>query len=293
MENLKEWKKVGVMGAEVLAYAKKITKPETPLIEITKKVEEYVKKKKVAFAFPLNISMGEVAAHYSPIEGDDLKAEGLIKLDVGVMENGFLSDNACSVDLTPENKFKDLIKASEEGLKAGINSMKSGVQVRDVGRSIHEAILKRGFNPIKNLSGHMMERWALHAGANIPNYDNKDSEEIFEGIYAVEPFATNGTGLVKEGKPSNIYILARDRPVRLGREILNFIKEEYKTLAFSSKWITDRFGKNALFSLRSLEKQGILHHFPQLINEPGKSTSQKEHTIAVQKGKTIILTKTD
>lgn len=291
MENLNEWKKVGAIGAEALAYAKKITKPETPLLEIAEKTEAFVEKKKMTFAFPINLSMGDLAAHYSPIKGDGLVAKGLIKIDLGIVKDGFLSDTACSVDLTPENKFKEIIKASEDGLKAGIKEMKYNAEIRNVGKAISEAIAKRGFNPIRNLSGHMMDKWVLHAGVNIPNYDNKESTSIKEGIYAVEPFATTGAGLVKEGKlSSNIYILRNDKPTRLGRELLAHIKKKYKTLAFSQRGITNELGQNALISLKRLTQQGILHHFAQLTNEPGKFTSQRENTIAVLKDKTIVLT---
>jgi len=290
---LNEWKKVGALGAEVLVYAKSITKPETPLLEIAEKVEDYVRKKKLAFAFPINLSTENAAAHYSPIKNDEMIAKGLIKIDIGVMQNGFISDSAISVDLTPENKFKELIKASEDGLKAGIKEMKFGNEIRNVGKAIHEAIAAKGFEPIRNLSGHKMEVFDLHAGQNIPNYDNKEKTFLKEGIYAVEPFATTGAGLVKEGKPSNIYVLENDKPTRLGRDVLKFIKKEFKTLPFSSRWVTDKFGPGAKISLERLKQQDILHHFPQLINEPGKFTSQAEHTLAVLEDKTLILTKSD
>lgn len=287
---LNNWKEIGRLAAETRNYAKSIVKEGMPLVDIAEKVEEYIRKKKVGNAFPISLSIKDVAAHYTPIESDGLVAEGLLKIDLGLEKDGFLSDNAVSIDLTPENKFKDLIKASEDALKAAIKKMKLGEEIRNVGKEINNVISTQGFEPIRNLSGHNIKKMNLHAGINIPNYDNKSTQKLTEGIYAVEPFATTGEGLVKEGKPSNVFMIAKDKPTRLSRDVLKFIKEEYKTLPFSSRWITNKFGKQASISLQRLTKEGILHHFSQLINEPGKFTTQTEHSLAVLEGKTIILT---
>ncbi len=291
---LDKWKKVGVVAAETMTFARKIVKPEMPLVELAEKVEGYVFKKGYKFAFPINLDIENVAAHYTPVKGDGFVAKGLIKIDLGISdENGFLSDTASSVDLTPEGRFKELIKANEEGLKAGINEMKFGEEIGNIGRAIEETIKSKGFVSVKNLSGHSIERWKLHAGVTIPNFDNKNKAKLKEGIYASEPFATTGEPLITEGKPSNIYILHQKKPTRVGREVLAFIEKEYKTLAFSSRWLIDKFGPGALVSLEVLRKQGIIYHFPQLIKKSGEFTSQTEHTMAVLKDKTLVLTERD
>jgi len=291
--DFKEWQKVGSAAADTMTYARKIVKVDMPLVELAEKIEEYVKKKGMTFAFPINLSTGNIAAHYTPLKGDGFKAEGLIKIDLGISNNGFLSDTATSVDLTPNQQYKDLIQASEEGLKTAIKTMKYGTEMREVGHAISEAIQNKGFEPVRNLSGHSIEKWELHAGTTVPNYDNRNPTPIEEGTYASEPFATTGEGLVTDGKGSNIYILRQSKPTRIGREVLKHIEKEYKTLAFSSRWLVEKFGPGALVSLENLRKQGTIHHFPQLIKKSGEFTSQSEHTIAVLKDKTVVLTERD
>lgn len=290
---LKRWQEIGRLAAETRLYAKSIVKEGMPLVDIAEKVEEFVRKKNVGHAFPISLSIKDVAAHYTPVEGDGLVAEGLIKIDLGLEKDGFLSDNAVSVDLTPDKRHAGLIKASEDALAAAIKKMKFGEEVRNIGKEINETIEAQGFTSTKNLSGHRIEKMLLHAGINIPNYDNKNTQKLTEGVYAVEPFATTGGGLVKDGGPSNVYIVAKDKPTRLGRDVLKFIKEEYKTIPFSSRWIENKFGKAGLFSLQRLTKEGILHHYAQLVNEPGKFTTQTENAMVVLEGETIILTKVD
>jgi methionyl aminopeptidase len=289
-EEMNGWKKIGEVAVDTMSYAKKTVRPEMTLLEISEKIENYVAKKGVSFAFPVNLCTGNIAAHYAPTQGDQTLAEGLLKLDIGLCKDGFLSDNAISIDLTPEQKHKDIIEAAEEGLKAGLKAMKHGVELRDVGKSINAAIGSKGFVPIKNLSGHSLERWKIHAGTNIPNYDNKDSEKLKEGAYAVEPFASIGDTQVTEGKPSNIFILKQMKPTRMGREVLEHIESEYKTLAFASRWLVEKFGPKALIDLSRLRQQGIIYEFPQLIKRSNEFTSQAEHSVLVLKDKTLILT---
>lgn len=131
----------------------------------------------------------------------------------------------------------------------------------------------------------------MHSGITIPNYDNQNQNNLNEGIYAIEPFATYGDGFVKDWKPSNILMLKQKGPVRgNAQKILKFIEEEYKTLPFASRWILDKFGKSAILSLNMMEKQGVLHHFQQLVERSGREVSQFEHTISISKGKVSVLT---
>jgi methionyl aminopeptidase len=134
-----------------------------------------------------------------------------------------------------------------------------------------------------------MQEYDLHAGLTIPNIDNKSSEKIADGLYAIEPFATNGSGKVIEGKPSGIYLLTDDRNVRNSeaRKILNSIAEEYQTLPFCSRWIVKKFGIKSLFALRQLEDNGNLHQYLQLVEVSKAKVSQAEHTVLIDDKVTV------
>jgi len=296
MENITLWKKAGEKTSEVLNFARKLAKPETPLLEIAEKTEEYAAKQKLRFAFPINICCDNLAAHYCPSLGDKTPARGLLKIDLGIAIEGFSGDAAITIDLTPEQKHSDIIKANQKALDKAINLIKEDpeVKISQIGKAINAEISGLGFSTVKNLSGHEITPWLLHAGLTIPNYDNGNQNALGEGIFAIEPFATYGEGFVKDWKPSNILMLKEKRPVRgKAHEVLKFIESEYRTLPFASRWILNRFGRNALLSLSQLEKQGILHHFPQLIERSGKEVSQFEHTLAIVDRKAIVLTEGD
>ncbi|MFH1823553.1 MAG: type II methionyl aminopeptidase [archaeon] len=287
-----KWKQAGKIGSEALAYAKEIVKPGMKLLELAEKVESFVEKKGAKFAFPINLSKNEIAAHSSPSNSDEEIAEGLLKIDVGVSLDGYISDLACTIDFTKENK--ELVEASEEALKNAISLIKPGITLSEIGKTIQETIGKKGYAPIVNLSGHELKRYDLHAGLTIPNYDNNSDFELKEGmVLAIEPFATKGQGIVQDGKPSGIYKFEAKHSVRDNdaRKILDYIEEEYKTLPFCSRWLVKKFGIKTLFALRSLENANSIHHYKQLVEKTKGLVSQAEATVLVTKDGCEVLAK--
>ena len=102
--------------------------------------------------------------------------------------------------------------------------------------------------------------------------------------------STSGLGFVYEGKPSGIYRLNQKKPVRSRelRNILSYIEDNYRTLPFCERWLIKIF-PHAKISLRLLEKQNILHQYPDLIEKGRGKVSQAEHTLLVTDDKTEIL----
>jgi len=287
-----KWIQSGKIASQIMQKALKLAKPGTPLLEIAEKLESEVEKQKVQWAFPVNLSINEIAAHASPSYDDIRKAEGLLKIDLGISVDGYISDIAKSVDLTPEQKHKDMIKANEKALAEAVKIAKHGIAINEIGKKIHEAITNAGFSPIRNLSGHEMQKYNLHAGINIPNYDNNNKTKLEEGIYAIEPFATAGEGVVIDGKPSGIFMLLEKKPARdmKTREILDFIEKNYHTLPFSSRWIIKKFGTSCMIRLSNLALNDTLHSFSELVEKSRSPVSQAEHTILVEKDKVTVLT---
>jgi len=293
-KELEKWREAGKMAGQLMAYAKKIAKPGMPLLEIAEKVEAKAAELKTDFAFPINLSINEIAAHFTPAYGDKTIAQGLLKIDIGANINGFISDTACSIDLTPDHRHKDLIKASEHALAEAIRIIGPGITLGEIGHIIQETSNASGAAAIRNLGGHELDRWHLHAGISIPNYDNGNTTKLKEGmVIAIEPFATHGDGIVQDGAPSGIYRFERNVSVRdaNARKMLDYIEKEYKELPFSARWLVKKFGTRALFSLRLLEQAQALHHFRQLVETSKHPVSQAEHTILVTKDGCEVLTK--
>ncbi len=291
-EEIEKLKKAGTIAKQVREYAKSLIEPGMLLFEIAEKIEARILELGGKPAFPVNLSINEIAAHATPSFNDTTKASGLLKVDIGVHNDGFIADTALSLDLENSEENKNLIKTAEEALESAIRTIKSNTPINEIGRAIEKTITSHNFEPIRNLSGHGIDRYNLHTGTNIPNYDNNQTNQIQEGVYAIEPFTTTGAGAVIDGKPSGIYHLENSNPVRdqQARQILEFIKEEYKTLPFAARWLHKKFGSRALLALRYIENAHILHHYPQLIEKARKKVAQAEHTIIITKGDIIITT---
>ncbi|MEK6833589.1 MAG: type II methionyl aminopeptidase [Nanoarchaeota archaeon] len=293
MENQKILQ-AGKIAQEVKKYIKPFVKKGVPLLEIAEKIENKIIELKGKPAFPTNLSINEIAAHFTPSYNDETLANGLLKVDFGVQIDGWISDTAFSVDLENSSENKKLIEASEKALEEAEKTIKKGTTIGEIGEAIQKEIESFGFSPIINLSGHQIEQYNLHSGLSIPNIDNKQNNEIKSGLYAIEPFATNGSGKVKDGKPSGIYSLIEYKNIRnpSAREILEYIAEEYKELPFCSRWLVKKFGTKALPALNQLEQNGNLHQYAQLVEVNKGIVAQTENTILIKEnGEKIVTTR--
>jgi methionyl aminopeptidase len=278
--------KADSISDEIRKFIKKIIKKDIPLLEIAEKIENKIIELGGKPAFPTNLSINEIAAHYTPSYDDKTLAHGLLKIDFGVQINGWTSDNALSFDLENSEENKRLILAAETALEQAIQLIKKQKQktkLNEIGEQIENSINNYNFKPIVNLSGHEIENYELHSGKTIPNFGNRSESEIGKGVKAIEPFSTNGAGRVHDGNKSGIYILVNERIPRMlkAREVLEFIAEEYKTLPFCSRWIHKKFGSIGILSLKQLEENGNLHQFAQLVESSRGKVAQAERTIFV------------
>ena len=282
--------KAGKIVSETKKYAKEIVRKDVPLLEIADKIEAKIIKLGAKPAFPVNLSINEVAAHYTPAHDDKTLAHGLLKVDFGAHIDGWIADTALSIDIENNEENKKLIQSAEKALENAEKIIDKDVLLNKIGSVIQKTIEEYGFSPIVNLSGHSIGKYELHSGITVPNIDNNQDLSLPPGLYAVEPFSTTGNGKVYDGPDSGIYELVNERNVRspIARELLDFIREEYKTLPFCSRWLVKKFGTKALFGIKQLENNGNLHQFSQLIESSKNKVAQAENTILIEdKGKII------
>ncbi|GAF77446.1 unnamed protein product, partial [marine sediment metagenome] len=255
-QELENYKKAGKIAQEITAYAKSLIKPDMPLLEIAQKIHAEIEKLGAKSAFPVNLSIDDIAAHYHPTLDDKTKATGLLKIDIGIHINGFIADTAFTIDLTPDNKHKELIQASEKALDNALKLLEKNSEstLNEIGQEIQETIEKQGFSPIINLSGHGLSQYEIHSPPTIPNYANNNDNKLEDGAYAIEPFATTGQGKIYEGPGSNIFSLVNAKNTRnpTARKILNHITKEYKTLPFSLREMQEKFGAMARLAIRQM-----------------------------------------
>jgi len=293
-EILKKYLQAGKIATEALNYGKGLIKSGAKVREILEKVEDKIIELGGLPAFPAQISLNEFAAHSCADLSDEttLKDE-VVKLDVGVHIEGYIADTALTVDLS--GKHTKLLEASREALENALKIVQPGVTLGEIGRVIQETITSYGFAPVKNLCGHGLGEYEIHAAPSIPNVDNGNARKLEEGeVIAIEPFASTGAGLVQESSPATLFTLVNDSGIRdpITRNMLKEIKT-YKGLPFAKRWLEKKFGTpKTNFALRTLLKAGCLEEHAPLFDQNRGIISQAEHSVIVQK-KPIVFTKLD
>lgn len=254
-----------------------------PLIEICEQVERYIKAMGCEPAFPCNISINHVAAHYTSFLGDKstIPPRSLVKIDVGAHVDGFIADVASTVALSED--YEPLVRAAEKALETAINSIRLGVKVSTLGSLIETTIKSLGFKPIKNLSGHMLKQYTLHGEKSVPNVavESRASMEAYE-VYAIEPFVTNGLGVVIDSPEVYIFrYLSPKKAKKADKEILATIWHRFKGLPFCDRWVRDLIPQDTLPKLLELSRTGSLYGYHVLVEKGRGLVAQAEHTIIV------------
>ncbi|TFG00330.1 MAG: type II methionyl aminopeptidase [Promethearchaeota archaeon] len=301
-EKVENYIKAGKAVIAAKRLARKLTKPGVPFLEIANKCEEEILKQGAGLSFPVNISLNEIAAHYSPPIGDKsiVPEKGLLKVDIGSHFKGYIADSAITINIDGDPLFQNYCNAAKAGLDAAIELFKPGTRLYELGEVIADAIIQRGLKPITNLGGHQLEQYDLHAGAFIPNYKQTTHTKVLKpgDAYACEPFATSGRGQVRNGKEIYIYRFARRKTKNMPYELqsyMNKIEKSFKHLPFSPRWIK----RENLIPESKIERvinvfvrKRVLDQYNVLIERTNQPVSQFEHTIVLDNdGNTIVTTR--
>lgn len=291
------YKLAGKIAAEARDYGSGLIKAGVSLLEVANSVESKILDNGAGLGFPVNISVNEIAAHYSPRNDDPsvFKKGDVVKLDIGTHIDGYIADTAITVEVETNN-FNDMIDASSKGLDAAINLIRPGINLIEIGKKVKETIMSYGYKPIDNLTGHSMERYVIHAGMSVPSVPsiNNNIKPKVGDVLAIEPFATNGAGHVISGDGSNIYLCKKSYNPRFIRDknikiISNRIKNHFKTLPFAQRWFEKLFPNHDTF-LSKLAFFGVLKHYPQLVESNKGIVTQKEHTVILTKDGCEVIT---
>jgi methionyl aminopeptidase len=293
LNEIEKWKKAGKITSEVREYAKTLIVKGASLLEVTELIEKKIYELGAKPAFPVTISLNEISAHYSADFNENIIFDNdVVKVDIGAERDGYIGDTAFTIDLT--GNYTELLLAAKDALDEAIKVAKANVKLSDIGKVIQNAIEKRGFSPITNLTGHGIERYNTHSSPSVPNYDTRSNEILKANtIIAIEPFATNGLGKIKESNHSTIYSQINSKPMRdiTSRKVLKEI-EKYNNLPFNYRWLKDKFSEGQIkLGIRLLLNAGNLRDHPPLPEVNNGIVSQFEHTLFIGENETIVLTK--
>jgi methionyl aminopeptidase len=295
-ETLQKYQQAGKIAREVREEIRKTVREGMPIIDLCEKTESMIREKGGKPAFPCNVSVNEIAAHYTspPKDKRTIPENSLVKVDIGVHVDGYIADTAVTVCFNPD--YEGLVHTAEEALEKATEILRPGLSTSRFGSTIQEVIKTRGFKPISNLTGHLIGRYVIHAGKSLPNVFHISASKVNAGeIYGVEPFVTvaEAAGKVQSGKEANIFRFLKTKSLRNphAKQLLNYIKENFKTLPFAERWLQrcvppNRY-KDAFSELLSSK---TLMSYPVFIEASRKPVAQAEHTVLLVKDGCIVLT---
>ncbi len=286
----------GKILRETREEMKSFVREGMPIIEICEKAEALIRKKGAKPAFPCNVSVNEIAAHYTspPDDTARIPEQSVVKVDIGAHVDGYLTDTAVTVCFNPE--CKGLVEAAERALKAAVENIQPEMSTSKLGSIIETTIKSRGFKPVSNLTGHQVGRYVVHTGTSLPNVSQLSFSKIKLGsVYAIEPFVTlpKAAGRVENGDEVTIFRFLKSRSVQNphAKQLLKYIEDSFRTLPFAERWLKDvvpqKYHKEAFHELL---RSKTLMQYPIFVEASGKMVAQAEHTVLIVENGCVVLT---
>ena len=143
--------KAGRIVSRVLDYASRYVQPGVKILSICEVLEGLIYEWGGVPAFPCNVSVNYIAAHYtSPVGDTSVIPDGaVVKVDVGAHVDGYIADAARTLSF--DHRYDDLVEAVDVALETAISLIRPGVSVKSISKEIEHAIRGFGFKPISNL----------------------------------------------------------------------------------------------------------------------------------------------
>lgn len=294
--DLDKLRQSGRISATALAHGRKMIVPGTRIEDIQQAVEAKIRELGGSPAFPAQVSRNHIAAHYCSPPGDPTTVQpgDIVKLDCGTHVDGYVTDNATTVDLR-DGEDSLLLSASRMALENAISVMGPGASLTEVGRQIETTIQSLGFRPVKNLCGHGVARYTIHCAPSVPNYiDPKAGRLKANMTIACEPFASDGKGMIDVDGKAEVFMLNRDvRPKdNLPADIVKAM-EASEGLPFARRDMVRWLGSLARCeeAMKLLGKRGLIDDYPPLCEKPGIRIAQFEHTIFIHENGAEVVTR--
>jgi methionyl aminopeptidase len=295
-EAFRKLRESGRILRETREELKGFIRENMPIIKVCEKAEELIRSKGAKPAFPCNVSINEIAAHYTSPPGDKrtIPENSLVKVDIGAHVDGYVTDTAVTVCFNHE--LRDMVETAEQALKKAIEIIQPNMSTSKIGAVIEQAIKSRGYRPVSNLTGHQVGRYLVHAGTSLPNVAHISLTKVRLGeAYAVEPFVTvqNAAGKVEESSEVTIFRFVKQKPLKnpYAKKLLTYIEENFRTLPFAERWLQGIVPQEHYQeAFRELLVSKAVMGYPVFVEASGKPVAQAEHTVLLVEDGCLVLT---
>lgn len=249
-EEMDKMRVAGRLAAEVLEMIEEHVKPGVTTDELDKICHDYIVNEQQAVPAPLNYrgfpksictSVNHQVCHGIP--GDKkLKKGDIVNIDITVIKDGFHGDTSKMFFVgEPSVMARRLVNITREAMFKGINLVKPGIQLGDIGHAIQQYVEQNHYSVVREYCGHGIGR-GFHEDPQVLHYGSQGTgATLQEGMcFTIEPMVNTGKRHVKL-LPDQWTVVTKDRSLsaqwehtilvtRDGHEILTLREEEKATL---------------------------------------------------------------
>jgi methionyl aminopeptidase len=200
---IEKMRQSGRVVRQILDHVRSLVEPGATTMDLERAAEQKMKDLGVKPAFKgyydypcvLCTSINEEIVHGIPSEKRVLKAGDIVSVDCGVVLDGYYGDAAITVpvgeEITPE--LRKLLKVTEDSLYRGIEKVRIGNSVGDVGSAVQSFVEAAGFSVVREFVGHGIGT-KLHEEPQVPNFGTPGhGARLREGmVLAIEPMVNYG-----------------------------------------------------------------------------------------------------
>lgn len=295
-DELAKFRLSGKILRETREEMRSYVKENMSILEVCEKAENLIRAKGGKPAFPVNVSIDSITAHYTAVPGDTatIPSGCTAKIDIGVQVDGYVTDTAFTMPFNPEGRA--MTQTAELALNTLIEKVYGHMQLSEIGALVEKTIRNRGFRPISNLTGHSVGRYLIHAGTSIPSVSGFNPHKLeVGGVYAVEPFVTvpDAAGRVDDSPQRTIYryLKAKSLKTDAAKKLAKYIEANFHTLPFAERWTIGVLPKEQhKAAFKELLSSKSIMVYPVLVEVSGKPVAQAEHTLLITENGCEVLT---
>lgn len=196
-------REAGQVAADVLRKTCAVVRPGVSTREVDEAAGQFMAEAGCRSAFlgyrgfpgRICISLNEEVVHGIGRANRIIQNGDIVKIDVGIVRNGWIGDNAVTVPvgmIPPE--VHQLLRVTEESLHEAVGHAVPGGPLRVLCGSVDQFVRRYGFSVVHQFVGHGVGR-QLHESPEVPNFDNGRIRVRLEPgmVLAIEPMVNMGT----------------------------------------------------------------------------------------------------
>ncbi len=202
-DDIKRIAEAGKIIAEIFKRLEKISPVGISTLELDSMIESMILKSRSRPSFKTVpnyhhatcLSVNDEVVHGIPSKKKKLKEGDIIKVDVGVVKNGYFADACRTFPVgNISEKARRIMETASNALQLGLAQVRENRRLGDIGFSIQSYVEECGYSVVRDFTGHGVG-FAVHEQPNVPHYGRKNTGLILrEGlVLAIEPMINEGT----------------------------------------------------------------------------------------------------